>query len=287
VAAAVSVEPVKAGPSTRTTTKENPGPNATANPMSDPTTMDIQNRNSPQPALSSQSGNIIAVPGNNQVVDNVADSLADLSVHAKAPGLLSHNGNISASNERPRTMISRESASDDSQKADSSSELGTKPPSLDGKSITSGTTFALDEKESLRPDDSASVMAAADDDDAFSIRGSLIAGSRMSSDLAARARGIQLGDMPDRRLGQPAPESSGHGILTPQSVSSEQQPGISPMVPALASAEGSADALNLIYRHAPDDKLIEAMASSKDRLFLLKLEKEVVDFVQNSKYEWP
>merc|ERR1712000_75885 len=75
-------------------------------------------------------------------------------------------------------------------RTDSGSELGTKPPSLDGKSITSGTTFALDEKESLRPDDSASVKAAAEDDDTFSIRGSHFAGSRVGSDLAARARGI-------------------------------------------------------------------------------------------------
>lgn len=68
-------------------------------------------------------------------------------------------------------------------RADSLSDLGTKPPSLDGKSITSGTTFALDEKESLRPDDSASVKAA-EDDDTFSGRGSIVAGSRIGSEAA-------------------------------------------------------------------------------------------------------
>ena len=68
-------------------------------------------------------------------------------------------------------------------RADSMSDLGTKPPSLDGKSITSGTTFALDEKESLRPDDSASVKAA-EDDDTFSGRGSIVAGSRIGSEAA-------------------------------------------------------------------------------------------------------
>ena len=179
-------------------------------------------------------------------------------------------------------MISRESGSDDSQRADSNSELGTKPPSLDGKSITSGTTFALDEKESLRPDDSASVKAAAEDDDAFSIRGSLIAGSRMGSDLAVRARGIQLGDMPERKLAQPAVGVHVPGLLTPPSASSDQAAGLNAAI-ALGGAEASADALNVIYRQAPDEKLLEALASPKDRYFLLRLEKEVIDFVQDSK----
>ncbi|TFB04234.1 R3H domain-containing protein 2 [Trichoderma ghanense] len=186
--------------------------------------------------------------------------------------------NVSSSAAVRSLVLSRASGSDDSQKADSSSDLGTKPPSLDGKSITSGTTFALDEKESLRPDDSASVKAAAEDDDSFSIRGSLIAGSRMSSDFAARARGIQLGDMPERQLVQPAVEAHGQGILTPQSTSSEQ-----PAQNPLRSTGGSSDALNVIYRQAPDDKLLEALAAPRDRLFLLRLEKDVIDFVQDSK----
>lgn len=228
-------------------------------------------------------GTVPTAHGHTAVVDNtVASSIDALTIQAKAHASLNDTSSA-LSVDRSNPMTTRESGSDDSQRADSSSELGTKPPSLDGKSITSGTTFALDEKESLRPDDSASVQAAGEDDDAFSIRGSLIAGSRYGSDLAARARGIQLGDMPERRLLHPTPGSTGQGILTPQSVSSEQQSGADSGVPPLQTAEGSADALNLIYQHAPDDKLIEAMSSSKDRFFLLKLEKEVIDFVQNSK----
>ncbi|KAF5025214.1 hypothetical protein F66182_2680 [Fusarium sp. NRRL 66182] len=205
-------------------------------------------------------------------VHNFVGSLNDLSLREKAPSLVV-NGSGPLAPERPAVVIGRDSGSDDSQ----SSELGTKPPSLDGKSITSGTTFALDEKESLRPDDSASVKAAAEDDDAFSIRGSLVAGSRMGSEVAARARGIPLGDIPERRLPQQAPGVMAQGVLTPQSSSSEQPPGV-PL-----SADGSSDALNVIYRQAPDEKLLEAMASPKDRLFLLRLEKQVIDFVQDSK----
>ncbi|KAF9771397.1 hypothetical protein IL306_010963 [Fusarium sp. DS 682] len=207
--------------------------------------------------------------------DSFVGSLKDLSLRDKAPSLVV-NGSGPLAPERPAVVVGRDSGSDDSQRADSSSELGTKPPSLDGKSITSGTTFALDEKESLRPDDSASVKAAAEDDDAFSVRGSLVAGSRMGSEVAGRARMMHLGDIPERRLPQQAPGAAAQGVLTPQSSSSEQPPG------APLGAPGSSDALGVIYRQAPDDKLLEAMASPKDRLFLLRLEKQVIDFVQDS-----
>ncbi|KAF5590432.1 R3H domain protein [Fusarium subglutinans] len=207
--------------------------------------------------------------------DKLEISLKDLSLREKAPNLVV-NGSGPLAPERPAVVVGRDSGSDDSQRADSSSELGTKPPSLDGKSITSGTTFALDEKESLRPDDSASVKAAAEDDDAFSVRGSLVAGSRMGSEVAARARMLHLGDIPERRIPQPFPGTAAQGVLTPQSSSSEQPPG-APM-----GTPGSSDALGVIYRQAPDDKLLEAMASPKDRLFLLRLEKQVIDFVQDS-----
>jgi hypothetical protein len=100
----------------------------------------------------------------------------------------------------------------------------------------------------------------------------------MGSEVAARARGIPLGDIPERRLPQQASGVVAPGVLTPQSSSSEQPPG------APLGAAGSSDALGVIYRQAPDEKLLEAMASSKDRLFLLRLEKQVIDFVQDSKY---
>ncbi|OHW94901.1 r3h domain-containing protein [Colletotrichum incanum] len=213
--------------------------------------------------------------------DPVVDGLKDLNIGQRTPSLVV-NGTGSSFTERSKSLT--KDGSDDSQRADSSSELGTKPPSLDGKSITSGTTFALDEKESLRPDDSASVKAAAaEDDDSFSFRGPNLPSSRMGSDIAARARGIiQLGDMPDRRLAQPISGSLSQGMITPQSASSDQPP--MPSANALsATLPDSANLLNTIYGQAPDEKLLEAMASPKDRLFLLRLEAELIKFVQNSK----
>ncbi|OLN82228.1 R3H domain-containing protein 2 [Colletotrichum chlorophyti] len=220
-------------------------------------------------------------PEKPDATDAVVDGLKDLNVGGPPPSLVV-NGTGSTFPERSKSAP--KDASDDSQRADSSSELGTKPPSLDGKSITSGTTFALDEKESLRPDDSASVKAsAAEDDDMFSFRGPNLPSSRMGSDIAARARGIiQLGDMPDRRIVQPTSGSLSQGMITPQSASSDQPP--IPSANALsANLPDSANLLNTIYGQAPDEKLLEAMASPKDRLFLLRLESELIKFVQNSK----
>jgi hypothetical protein len=140
---------------------------------------------------------------------------------------------------------------------------------LDGKSITSGTTFALDEKESLRPDDSASVKAA-EDDDTFSGRGSIVAGSRIGSEAAARAYRAEFYEAPVRRSMQPMPERQNQGIITPQSGSSGQQTTDDGKPKPLMGLPGTPDAFNLFYRQTPDDKLLEALESPKDRIFLLR-----------------
>lgn len=214
-------------------------------------------------------------PGEAELVNE----LQKLKVGHELPSL-----NVNGSNSLSTGPSSKvQTPSDDaSQKGDSSSDLGTKPPSLDGKSITSGTTFnALDEKESLRPDDSASVQAAAEDDDAFSVRGSLIAGSRMGSEVAVRFQRTQPGDMPPRSVPHKLviAESGNPGAITPQSASSEQIP----VTDAKIALVGGTSTPNGLYGQNPDEKLLEAMNSQKDRLFLLKLEEMVIEFVQDSK----
>lgn len=213
--------------------------------------------------------------GRAAATDPVVDGLKDLKLATRTPSLVV---NGSGSNVTDRSKSVNRDGSDLSQRADSNSELGTKPPSLDGKSITSGTTFALDEKESLRPDDSASVKAAAaEDDDSFSFRGPLLPNSRMGSDLAARARGIQLGDMPEKRPLQPVPSQ---GVATPQSVSSDQPPAPKAN---MAKITDLSNYMHAVHGHNPDEKLLDAMSSPKDRLFVLRLEAELIKFVQNSK----
>ncbi|KAI1271701.1 hypothetical protein F5Y07DRAFT_331730 [Xylaria sp. FL0933] len=218
-------------------------------------------------------------PGNNAVKDLNAPS-----THAGAtstPSLVV-NGSSSLVVEPQVKNENGASMSDDvSQRADSNSEMGTKAPSLDGKSITSGTTFALDEKESLRPDDSASVKAAAEDDEAFSVRSSLLATSRMGSENA-RIHRLRIGDMPEKRPIPVLSEAQDAGLATPQSGASSQQPP--PEQPqTLGVATASSDTFNSIYGKNPDEKLLEAMKSPKDRLFLLRLEQDVINFVLSSK----
>ncbi|KAF3359348.1 hypothetical protein VdG1_02371 [Verticillium dahliae VDG1] len=210
--------------------------------------------------------------------DPVANGLKDVQFGARTPSLVV-NGSGSHPIDRFKSAI--KDGSDESQRADSNSELGTKPASLDGKSITSGTTFALDEKESLRPDDSASVKAAAaEDDDSFSFRGPFLPNSRMGSDLAARAKGLQIGDhvATERRAPQVVSGSVSQGVVTPQSATSDP-----PQVPAANLTSDLSNYMNAVHGQSPDEKLLEAMSSQKDRLFLLRLEAELIKFVQNSK----
>ena len=210
--------------------------------------------------------------------DKLVDAVKAIHIQSSTPSLVVNGSSSSIARGAP---TSSESSPDDPfQRTDSGSELGTKPPSLDGKSITSGTTFALDEKESLRPDDSASVKAA-EDDDTFSGRGSIVAGSRTGSEAAARAYRAQTYEISDRRAVAPASEPQ--GILTPQSGSSGQQimnevhpkPHMGPSV----NGEG----FSLFYKQTPDDKLLEALDSPKDRIFLLRLEQDLITFVKDSK----
>lgn len=220
---------------------------------------------------------------NEQLADaKIVAGLRDLKLETRTPPNLVVHGSLSS-----KAGNSQTPSDDTSQRADSSSELGTKPPSLDGKSITSGTTFALDEKESLRPDDSASVKAAAEDDDTFSIRGSYIPGSRMGSDVAARIHRLQIGDMPPRTL--PAHHlltgQKNQGVATPPSGVSDKQITTDAKV-SLVVGTSTPDGFppNSFYSQNPDEKLLEAMQSPKDRIFLLRLEQQVIEFVQDSKY---
>lgn len=212
--------------------------------------------------------------------ENLVDAVKALKVNGPMRSLIVNSSSTTSIKIKAE---SAETFSEDLfQRTDSGSELGTKPPSLDGKSITSGTTFALDEKESLRPDDSASVKAA-EDDDTFSGRGSIVAGSRIGSEAAARAYRAQFYETSDRRNMQLMQERQNQGAVTPQSGSSGQQITDDTMSKPLVGAAGVPDAFNLFYRQTPDEKLLEALDSPKDRIFLLRLEQDVIEFVKDSK----
>lgn len=223
-----------------------------------------------RPVLESETSNVEA---------KLVDAVKALNVGSAMPSLVVNGSGASAT--KPKSDVIEGLTEAIFQRTDSGSELGTKPPSLDGKSITSGTTFALDEKESLRPDDSASVKAA-EDDDTFSGRGSIVAGSRIGSEAAARAYRAQFYEA-DRRSMQPMQERQSQGIITPQSGSSSQQTTDDGKPKALVGVPGVPDAFNLFYRQTPDEKLLEALETPKDRIFLLRLEQDVIEFVKDSK----
>ena len=165
------------------------------------------------------------------------------------------------------------------------------PPGFDTKSIASVTTFAMDEKESLRPDDSASVQAVDDEDSSSgqscdpSIRdeaepitqpqslphsnGNVIGIARRYPSITL-ANPPRFGDLPmspntqieDNRQTRAVPREM-IDIETPRMRGGgdlEQQP---------------AQALVVM----PDEKLLDALASQKDRLPLLQLEEKMVSFI--------
>ncbi len=195
---------------------------------------------------------------------------------------------VNVLNDQQKTNICRAGLRvDDDQTQVSSSS--TKPASVDGKSTTSGTTFALDEKESLRPDDSASVKAA-EDEDFGSGPASGAPNSRVGSEAGSRAFRDQfyeitenIGSSPHR--GHPLGRRMIAGIEeeSPQMSRAPLAPAVPAPVnlppPQLIAPNGPTMDITC---QEPDEKLFEALESPKDRLFLLRLEQEVITFVRDS-----
>lgn len=170
-----------------------------------------------------------------------------------------------------------------------------KKDNSDTKSVASRTTLTLDEKESLRPDDSASMQAALEED-TFSPPGSVVANSRQGSDPdthAFRAQLHQIGIHDAGRVVMPHAQR-------PEGLSMAEQRGAALMFPAPPMANSfvpsripSVDGLRphvvapSMWIVPPDEKLLEALASPKDRLFVLKVEQDLIDFIKDPKYVSP
>lgn len=162
--------------------------------------------------------------------------------------------------------------------------------SQDGKSTASGMTFAFDEKESLRPDDSASIQAA-DDDCAGSGPISGAPNSRIGSEAGGRAFVNQLNGIamaaPQSTSG-PNATAPGDGQATKDQILStglEPPPGAT-QLPIISQAGFTiAPRPPIPFGDLqPDEKLFEALESSKDRIFLLRLETKIIDFIKDSTY---
>ncbi|KAI8933967.1 hypothetical protein NX059_008742 [Plenodomus lindquistii] len=186
------------------------------------------------------------------------------------------------SDQQPQSVaIVKVSAAEDIRTQLSSSDGSGKPPSIDGKSVASGTTFALDEKESLRPDDSASLRAV-EEEDVISPPESVIADSRQGSDNgAARAFRDQLHEIavmnPQPHRGVP-PGRFPNLPNGPQTLYDPSQSlnGARPVSQPLVNGQPNMAAI-------PDEKLLEALQSPRDRLFVVKIEQDFIDFIKDSR----
>jgi hypothetical protein len=187
--------------------------------------------------------------------------------------------------DRPRSIaLAKVSAAEDTTTQLSSSDGSGKPPSIDGKSVASTTTFALDEKESLRPDDSASLRAV-EEEDVTSPPDSVVADSRHGSDNgSARAFRDQLHEIavmnPQSQRGPPGrfpPPAGPHALYDPNQPANGARPLSQPvgnMPPIIGGPNMPA---------SPDEKLIEALQSPRDRLFVVKIEQDFIDFIKDSR----
>ncbi|KAL8720238.1 MAG: hypothetical protein Q9225_002870 [Loekoesia sp. 1 TL-2023] len=210
------------------------------------------------------------------------DSMADLTVRDGNPTLRSVVTTELSSTIRPGLRF------DDEQTHVSASS--TKPGSLDGKSTASGATFAMDEKESLRPDDSASVKAA-DEDDSYSGNGSGAPNSHVGSEASGRAFRDQFHEISER-IGHVPGRSTVTGHQGIPDIEEEAVHGAaSPLQPPLQTSAATAGTnvvpangpfFQMEYR-SPDEKLLEALESAKDRLFVLRLEQDIINFIQQSR----
>jgi hypothetical protein len=170
------------------------------------------------------------------------------------------------------------------------SNSSTKPTSFDSKSIASENTYALDEKESLRPDDSASVQAAEEDESFFVPPTS----GRLESQIGTEARNLN-----SRRSAQDGPVIMGNparrfplttmanpprfGEMVPNPVPAHAQ-GLAPAT-SFADSPQAAESLRQLSGGStpPDEKLMEAMGTPKDRLLLLQLEERFLAFMAQPK----
>lgn len=209
-------------------------------------------------------------------IQGIENGINGLSMNVK------HGSDYSQSSAEARDagLLERKTSFDDDQTHLSNSS--TKPTSFDSKSMASVTTFAMDEKDSLRPDDSASVQAA-DEDDSLSGPASGAPNSLTGSEAGVRLfrdhkdgiaqRNRELLPLTIQRF--PDGEDGIAGVIPPDSVANNFVVSNQPEFAPEKSLNG--------YPLEPDEKLLDAMGSPKDRLFLLQLEEKIRDFIQDSK----
>lgn len=210
-------------------------------------------------------------------IDDLGKAVQDIDIALKKDGECSG----SSLDDQENGLLKRENSFEDDRTHLSSSSM--KMTNFDSKSLASVTTFAMDEKDSVRPDDSASVQAI-DEEESLSGPASGAPNSVTGSEAGGRAVRDQFRDgsilRPRGILPVPGPIFNGgaqrsNGTIPPDSVSNNF---------VLPSNTGNLpDGQNLHgFPLEPDEKLLEAMNSPKDRLLILQLEEKIRYFIKDS-----
>jgi hypothetical protein len=216
-------------------------------------------------------------PGANSIdvaVDDLGRGVQDIGLtlrkHSEGSGSLlgrPHDG-----------LLKRENSFEDDQTHLSTSS--TKMTNFDSKSLASVTTFAMDEKDSVRPDDSASVQAI-DEEESLSGHASGAPNSIAGSEAGSRVFRDQFRDgistRPRGTLPVSGPLFNGvqpvNGTIPPDSVANNF------VIPANPDSIQDGQILHG-FPLEPDEKLLEAMKSPKDRLLILQLEEKIRYFIK-------
>lgn len=211
------------------------------------------------------------------VVEGLRTAVQDIDITPQKD----HEGSGSSLDGQEGSLLKRDHFFDDDHTQLSSSS--TKMTNFDSKSLASVTTFAMDENNSVRPDDSASVQAI-DEEESLSGPASGAPNSVTGSEAGGRAfRDPRDGHMQRPRGVLPVPGPLFNGStqrgavnIPPDSVSNNF---VVPAIPDGLQDGSSPHGFPL----EPDEKLVEAMKSPKDRLLILQLEEKIRYFISDSR----
>lgn len=152
-----------------------------------------------------------------------------------------------------------------------------KPHSFDTKSLASVTTFAMDDKESIRPDDSASVRAADEDVSHVGLsRNSSFQQEYEPAPKQSKSFSTSV-TIPGRRFPTLA-NPPRFGTLPISPVIECQDTQLVKTIVPLVSLDSPIDPTPVIHAE-PDEKLMEALSSMQNRLMLLKMEEKLLAFI--------
>ncbi|CAG7964378.1 unnamed protein product [Penicillium nalgiovense] len=207
-------------------------------------------------------------------VDDLGRGVQDIGLTLKKHS----DGPSSLAGGQDNDLLKRENSFEDDRTHLSTSS--TKMTNFDSKSLASVTTFAMDEKDSVRPDDSASVQAI-DEEESLSGLASGAPNSVAGSEAGSRAfRDHYRDGIPTRPRGiLPVPPlfdgtQPANRTIPPDSVANNF------VIPANSNGIEDGQILHG-FPLEPDEKLLEAMKSPKDRLLILQLEEKIRYFIKD------